>query len=63
MAKVGSQVAANPENVILKSAADHPMNISYNGGTIVLPPYGNTKTINKKLLGAIPKNVFVVAVK
>lgn len=41
----------------LVSRLNHPVNISYNGQGLVIPPRGKVRKVNKQLLGAIPKGV------
>lgn len=42
------------------SRLDHPVTISYNGESIIIPPRGRELVANYLLIGAIPKGISVV---
>lgn len=45
---------------ILKNTLSHPVNLSYQGEGLVVPPRGQVKNVRKVLLGALPKGVLFI---
>jgi len=42
------------------SRLSNPVNISYDGRFLQIPPHGKCKVLNKNLIGAIPKGVVII---
>lgn len=45
------------------SKLNHPVTLAYNGAAMTHPPRGKRKIANMRLMGALPKGVFLVPLK
>jgi len=48
---------------ILASRLSQPVTIAYNGETLILPPQGRSRPLDKRFLGALPGGVIFVPLK